>query len=204
MTTNNEMNKVFINDRPLHFTDNLELEMVKKTIEYESSETLLKAIRVLENDFVQSLYLFHPNLFELKKEFKSLFTYIEAAGGIVKNSKGNILFIFRAGKWDLPKGKIEEDEDIEAAAVREVQEECGLKELEIIKELPSTYHTYEAHDKKYLKRTYWFEMLYTGKAKPVPQKEENITQATWLDQKKLLKALSNTYNSIRDVMKNLS
>jgi len=199
----NEMNKVFINDRPLYFTNNIELEIVKKTIEYENHETLLKSIRVLENDFVQSLYLFHPDLYELRKEFKALYTLIEAAGGVVKNSKGDILFIFRHGKWDLPKGKIEKNEDVETAAIREVEEECGIKDLKIIKELPSTYHTYEAHGKNYLKRTYWFEMSYSGKEKPKPQTEENITQVNWLNQKKLLKALSNTYGSIKDVIKSL-
>jgi len=127
--------------------------------------------------------------------------YIVAAGGIVYNEEGKILIIERLGKWDLPKGKLEEGEDIPTCAVREVMEECGIEDIRLGKELISTYHTYPYKGKPTLKRTYWFRMQTSFKGELVPQAEEDITKALWIAPSDLQMVLDNTYASIAQLLK---
>ena len=134
-------------------------------------------------------------------EFQSHYKLIEAAGGVVKNAKGEILFIYRLGKWDLPKGKIESREDKETAAIREVEEECNVNKLRITKELSPTYHTYELKGKSILKRTFWFEMNTSSLQELIPQTEEHIEQVKWIDPAHMEEQLGNTYASILEVLK---
>lgn len=194
------MDKVFINDRKLIFTNQAEKELSSKMLFYENEETLKKAISILEEGFVTELYLFAERLPLVKQQFTDMFKVIHAAGGLVKNKKGNILFIYRRGKWDLPKGKMEKGETPAESAIREVSEECGISDLTIVRELSSSFHAYPEKDGPVLKETHWFEMKYGGKASPVPQLEEDITEAKWLNQNKITKALSNTYGSIRELI----
>ncbi len=125
---------------------------------------------------------------------------IIAAGGLVKNSEGKFLFIFRRGKWDLPKGKVEKGEKMEDAAIREVQEECGIEDVEIIQPLTKTIHTYELNGEKILKETHWFLMKTNFEKKLIPQKEEDITKAIWADKKKVEELLKKSYETIREVV----
>lgn len=194
------MNKIFINDRPFCFTDNIEVELKNKVLEYDSPESVLKAVELLEHGYLQELYFFSADMPGAKREFLKLFQYLEAAGGVVKNKKKQILCILRFSKWDLPKGKIETGESSEEAALREVEEECGITGLSIIRELPSSYHTYLQDGKRMLKRTYWYEMSYSGDSNLKPQQEEHITDVKWMNKAKLMKALMNTYNTIREVL----
>ena len=127
-------------------------------------------------------------------------TTIVAAGGLVQNTKGEFLFIFRRGKWDLPKGKTDKGEKIEDAAISEVKEECGIGELEIICPLITTHHTYELNGEKIPKKTHWFLMKTKWKGKLIPQKTEDITEAIWADEKKVKNLLENTYDTIREVV----
>lgn len=157
---------------------------------------------VTKNHFIE-VYYYHENEKLLLSSFSLAFKVIEAAGGLVKNKKGEYLFIFRNGKWDLPKGKIEKGEGIETAAIREVEEECGVGKLKIVKELESTYHTYHVEEKAILKRTYWFEMLCEDESNLVPQLEEGITEVKWLPKNDLQQVLDNTYESIKEVLKNI-
>ena len=115
------------------------------------------------------------------KSFCDSYTIIEAAGGLVQNSQGEYLMIFRNGKWDLPKGKCEAGESAEQTALREVQEECGINQLRPGKLLTITYHTYTLHDAEILKRTYWYSMKYEGcESEFNPQIEENIELAKFI------------------------
>lgn len=157
---------------------------------------------VTKNQFIE-VYYYHENEKLLLSSFSLAFKVIEAAGGLVKNKKGEYLFIFRNGKWDLPKGKIEKGEGIKKAAIREVEEECGVSKLKIEKELESTYHTYHVEEKAILKRTYWFEMLCEDESKLVPQTEEGITEVKWISKKDLQQVNDNTYDSIKEVMKSI-
>ena len=125
---------------------------------------------------------------------------IIAAGGLVQNSEGKFLFIFRRGKWDLPKGKVDKHERVETAAIREVEEECGIKELEIIHPITITIHPYEQKGKKILKETHWFFMKTKWEGALVPQQEEDITEAVWAGEKEIENFLNNTYDTIREVV----
>ena len=158
---------------------------------------------VNKNQFLE-VYFYHENEKLLLTTFSSAFKVIEAAGGLVKNKKGEYLFIFRNEKWDLPKGKLDKGETAKNAAVREVEEECGVGKLKIVKELESTYHTYHEEEKAILKKTYWFEMSCEDDAKLVPQKEEGITEVKWLSKNELDQFYENTYESIKEVLKHIS
>lgn len=157
---------------------------------------------VNKNQFIE-VYYYYENEKLLLNTFSAAFKVIEAAGGLVKNQTGKYLFIFRNGKWDLPKGKIEKSEPVNVAAIREVEEECGVSKLKIIKELDSTYHTYSINDKEILKRTYWFSMHCDDGSALVPQKEEGITDVKWLAADELDQVYANTYESVKEVMKNI-
>lgn len=137
----------------------------------------------------------------LFKEVKKSLTIIKASGGLVQNAKGEYLFIFRNKKWDLPKGKVEKGEGMKEAGLREVEEECGVKISSNNERLCKTYHVYEMNNKLVLKRTNWYSMNVKGVPKLVPQKEEGITKAEWLDAADLKQVLKNTYPSIVDVLK---
>jgi 8-oxo-dGTP pyrophosphatase MutT (NUDIX family) len=130
------------------------------------------------------------------RSFCELLPNVVAGGGKVLNSEGRILFIFRNGKWDLPKGKAENKETIDQTALREVEEETGVEDLKITKPLEITYHIFKRNDKYFIKKTYWFEMFstYTGDLKP--QKNEGITKVKWVSPKKLIKVRKNIYANI--------
>ena len=112
-------------------------------------------------------------------------------------------FIYRNGKWDLPKGKLEINESIPECAVREVEEECGISLLTITKELPATYHTYRQSGKNLLKITYWFLMDCKDESNLTPQTEEGIELVEWKNQKEVQLALENTYPNIKLVLRNI-
>jgi 8-oxo-dGTP pyrophosphatase MutT (NUDIX family) len=130
---------------------------------------------------INGVTLYHDDLIKLKTDFKSLFTTIEASGGIVVNEFDEILFIFRRGFWDLPKGKIELGETKKQAAVREVEEETGIKGLTLIKKIGMTRHTFKIKPgSRVLKKSYWY-LISTKKQKLKPQKSEDIVKAEWID-----------------------
>lgn len=146
-------------------------------------------------------YLFvHPDISNIFKNIIADIKIIYAAGGIVKNGEGDFLFIHRLGKWDLPKGKLDEGEKMREAAVREVEEECGIKVDYLGKKIATTYHTYTLKGKVVLKQTKWYEMGVNKVPKLIPQQEEDITEAVWFDEKDLKKVRENTYPLIADIL----
>jgi ADP-ribose pyrophosphatase YjhB (NUDIX family) len=149
---------------------------------------------------IKEIYFFNENEEQLFAYFSKLFKVIDAAGGLVKNERSQWLFIFRHNRWDLPKGKLEKNEAIMDAAIREVEEECGISGLTIVKQLPATYHIYFLDNKAVLKRTYWFEMNCSDQSPLVPQAEEGITDVKWFSKGDLKKVWDKTYESVRDVM----
>ncbi|WP_295676577.1 NUDIX domain-containing protein [uncultured Mucilaginibacter sp.] len=134
------------------------------------------------------------------KQVKKSVMLIEAAGGLVKNEAGEYLFIYRNGKWDLPKGKIEKDEKVKEAAVREVEEECGIKVSELGKKICKTYHVYLNRGVLVLKKTHWFDMHCAGKFLLKPQIEEGITDVRWFKKEHVEPIIANTFPSIMDVL----
>jgi len=133
------------------------------------------------------------------ENFCSNFKLIHAGGGLVYNDDNQLLMIFRNGIWDLPKGKLEVDEDVKSCAVREVEEECGVKGLHITKELISTYHIYDLNGQKVLKCTSWFKMRTSFKGILKPQSSEGITKACWVNQEDIIKRLNNSFENIKQL-----
>jgi ADP-ribose pyrophosphatase YjhB (NUDIX family) len=126
---------------------------------------------------------------------------VDAAGGIVFNDKEQLLMIFRNGKWDLPKGKVEFNENIKECAIREVEEECGVSDLLIEGNEIITYHTYSEERVDILKRTHWFVMNTKYNKKLTPQFEEGIKEVCWVDINKINEKLINSYKSIEDLVR---
>ncbi|MDD2419913.1 MAG: NUDIX domain-containing protein [Bacteroidia bacterium] len=153
---------------------------------------------------INTLYI--PTLNE-ESAFRQLCTSlnkINAGGGLVTNKKGEVLVIFRYGKWDLPKGTQEPAEDIRYSAIREVSEECGLDmgSLEIKEHICDTYHAFARDNRHNLKYTKWYRMEFSGDdLNTIPQASENIEQALWVEPAGLDSYLSNTYPSIKEVFK---
>lgn len=172
------MYKVFVNEKKLLLSK--QSGNLEKTLGYENVTSLEIALDLLENTSVKELNVFGENIDEIWQEFQKLFRIIEAAGGIVSNPNGDILFIKRLGKWDLPKGKMEKGESREESAVREIEEETGLQNAELLSFINTTYHIYiERNGDKVLKCTHWFEMKFDGEDTSKPQIEEGITEVAW-------------------------
>ena len=199
------MYKVFFNDRRVFLTDdfakNFQLRdgLFYKYKNKRELKDLLDFYRRLR--LIDTLYVVHQDIEKLRKAFRSCYRIIEAAGGLVKNDQDQVLVINRHNKWDLPKGKLEKNESVRDAAIREVQEECGLNGLQIKSQLLSTYHTYLIKEQMILKKTYWFEMFYGNNETPVPQKIEDINQVRWFNTNELDEVLENTYGSVVDVLR---
>lgn len=136
----------------------------------------------------------------LQRELHSIYTPIDAGGGVVVNEDNAVLMIYRRGKWDLPKGKLDEGEDIEACAIREVSEETGLQHLTIIEKVCDTYHVYSQNGMNLLKCTAWYRMNGTLKDTLMPQKEENIQEARWVKEEGLGQIVYKSYDAIREVL----
>ena len=160
-------------------------EGIKKFIQQNDGPNLI--LKCKNSDF----------LFE---EIKTQFKYIEAAGGLISQND-KYLFIYRLKKWDLPKGKIDKGENPQQAAIRECEEECAISNLEIRKELPSTYHIYPYKTGFALKTTFWFLMTSNFTGNLIPQTSENIEKAEWLDEAAIKNVvISNTYPSVLDLI----
>jgi len=150
---------------------------------------------------IKNVFIIHHDVEKIFEEFKTFFNLVEAAGGMVYNSKGQVLMIKRRGKWDLPKGKMEVGEDPNSTAIREVQEECSIDSLELKDLLHITYHSYNQEGSMILKKTYWYKMFHEGEGNLSPQTEEDITEVKWVDPEALPEKLQNTYPSIVDVIR---
>lgn len=191
--------KVFINDCELIITH----KGSGQGEEYTGKEQLSAIVNRLENQQQEQVLISGEDPEMIWRDFKSLFKIIEAAGGLVFNAAQDLLMIYRLGRWDLPKGKIEPGEIPAVAAEREVQEECGIGALEIVRELTPTYHTYRLKGEHILKRTYWFLMKHTGGDSLTPQIEEDITEVCWCNKAQVAQNMKNTYGNIKLLLKQL-
>ena len=192
------MYKVFVNNKPIILTSEVPKGKLYKTypLKYVDLPRVVRDFRKTEN---KGVYLYHPNKNKLLKKFLKKFPNVIAGGGKVFNNKGKVLFIYRNDKWDLPKGCVKSKETIEEGAIREVEEETGVKGLKITKPLEKTYHIFKRNGRYKIKITHWFEMhtSYNGKLKP--ETSEGITKVEWLGKKKQAKALENSYANIREL-----
>jgi len=198
--------KIYFNDKPLFLCDSIDAELEPYRhhddtmfIDEFSSHAVKSMVHEMEQQKIHAGILLHTDLAALKKALWKKFTVMQAAGGLVFNPRQEALFIFRRGKWDLPKGKLDPGETLEACALREVREETGLKDVHSGGFMLPTFHTYHESGKFILKESHWYRMK-TAHSDLVPQREEDITQATWANEQKINEYLENSFPSIRDVI----
>ncbi len=186
--------KVYLNNKAILLTDHL---TNSPNIYIYGSLGLDEIIHRLQYGSPEQITLYSPDLETSWKDFKKHFDVIEAAGGLVSDNQGNYLFIYRNGKWDLPKGKMEKGENPEETAIREVQEECGIKNLSIEHFLFDTYHLFTENKKKRLKITHWYKMYGEKKDALSPQTEEGIEKVEWINLKAQPEVLEDSYENIK-------
>jgi len=191
-----QMYKVFVNDCPIILTENNNILTKYKKETFNSHDIKSIVADLFENN-QNGICVICNNLEEAWKQFQSNFKIQKAAGGKVLNLKNEVLFIYRFDKWDLPKGKLEKDESIEDCAIREVEEECGVTNLNIKKPLETTYHVFERKNRTILKITYWFLMKTDFSGVLIPQVEEAIKEAVFKNEFDTKFALQNTYENIK-------
>lgn len=198
------MYKVFVNEKKLNLSKSPENGM--KQVQFDGVHSIEMAIDFLENTSLNAINVYAENLDVLWKTFRNLFVEIEASGGIVYNTKNEILFIHRLGKWDLPKGKLEKGETIEENAIREVEEETGLENLILDRFISETFHIYVERDgQKILKKTNWFKMFYEGHKTPVPQTEEGIKKVSWMNEQEMTEqVLPKTFENIKLILEKVN
>lgn len=201
--------KIFFENKPVFLTDELSPVITEfmhhpETIYVDEIST--RAINSLLHEIVNPAFvrgiLYNDNIEKTKKAFYKHFKIIEAAGGVVKNETGEVLFIFRKGKWDLPKGKNDGDEDAKECALREVKEETGLINVKAGKLLCTTYHVYHEFGKHILKETHWFNMEASSQQQLIPQQDEGIEKIEWVNNNGIKEKLKNSYALITDVLNN--
>ncbi len=199
---------IYFDDKPVFLCD----EITTKIDEYKHhpdavfiDELSTPAINSLLHEISKPRFhagiIYDKDFERLKEGFFRHFTVIKAGGGLVKNKKGEILLILRRGKWDLPKGKLDDNETIEECAKREVQEETGLRKIKVVRPVEITFHTYVQFGKHILKESHWYAMKATGDEPLIPQTEEDITEILWAKKEDLKKYVVNTFPTIIEVLK---
>lgn len=200
--------KIYFGDKPLFLCDAVD-ETLQPYVHHDdavfidelNNHTVKSMIHEMEQPEIHAGVFYHPDLGELKKAFYKKFTIVIAAGGLVLNEKKKILMIFRRGKWDLPKGKLDKGETLEECAVREVEEETGLQQVKLLSPLVITYHTYHEGARFILKESHWYNMKVSGEQKLVPQTEEGIHEIKWVTNKEAQSLFQECYPSVIDVIK---
>jgi 8-oxo-dGTP pyrophosphatase MutT (NUDIX family) len=190
------MYKVFVNDKPFFLTNQIVKETDFQLFLLESTD-IIKLVINMFNNKIKKCYLYYPDEKIILKKLKEKIPVQRAGGGLVYNSKGEVLFIFRNGKWDLPKGGKEKREKMKFTAMREVEEETGVNKLTITKKLQKTYHIFKRNGVYKLKITNWYEMQSTYEGIPVGQAEEGIEKVAWLNREQIKEAMKNSYENIK-------
>lgn len=193
------MHCIFVNHKPIILTTEVSKEHNFKNY-LLSTVNIGKVIKELNTTSLEEVRLIGKKEDNLLSKFLKKLPNVIAGGGKVINDDGDILFIFRNGKWDLPKGKAERKESIEETALREVEEETGVSGLSITKPLETTYHIFKRNGKHKIKITYWFEMKTSFSGGLMPQENEGITKVAWLNAKASQEALDNSYANIKSLI----
>jgi 8-oxo-dGTP pyrophosphatase MutT (NUDIX family) len=198
---------IYFNQKPLLLTDTriqMAEQLLQKpnTLYYHqlNNASVSAIIREIQQPNVSGGVFIHSPLDELLEAFKQQMKVVEAGGGLVHTNNATVLLIYRNGKWDLPKGKLDEGEATDAAAVREVREETGLEQLQLEEPLTITYHTYYQDKVLILKESHWYLMKSPEQKEMVPQLEEGIEKCEWVKPDALAPYLENTHPSIIDVL----
>ncbi|WP_036158568.1 NUDIX hydrolase [Maribacter forsetii] len=190
------MYKVFVNELPLILTNKLS-DTTNGEYFSLNQESIEEAISSLRKGKLREAFIYHPNYDEILKKFTQVIPLVIAGGGVVRNKEGKVLFIYRNDKWDLPKGKLDKGESIEECAIREVEEETGVRGLVIDNYIRTTYHVFKRNGINKLKQVYWYDMSTDFDGKLKPEKKEGIFKVRWKGPEKIKKALENSYVNIK-------
>lgn len=206
----NQNYSIFIDDnewqliKDAHFDTSIGIEIDGKKDAFAASRPANKIralLKEVQKGTIKDLKLSYQNPDALLNIIKLGFVkHIIAAGGVVINDKKETLFIYRNGFWDLPKGKVEQGEQFDSTAIREIQEETGIVHVKIKKMLPTTFHTYKEGNTWVLKECRWFEMN-SNDTKISPQTEEGITEIKWVKKSELTDYIAKSYKNIQGLMK---
>lgn len=190
------MYEVFVNEHRIILTNKISKEVGFKLFLMETVD-IDDVINQLNKGKIKCAHIFYEDESALLKKFSKKVPLVVAAGGLVKNKNNDTLFIFRNDKWDLPKGKVDKGEAIEQAAIREVEEETGAKDLKIEALLKKTYHIFRRNGTYKLKETYWYLMNTKYQGELAPQLDENIVLAQWRPDEQIPQLLNNSYENIK-------
>lgn len=201
------MIRIYFNDKPLFITSERTPE-IEEYLHHEdtvlidefNSHTVKAMIHEMMTEKIHAGVFLHPDTAAILQAFKRKLSFVQAAGGFVYTPDHHVLMIFRRGKWDLPKGKLDPGEDLETCALREITEETGVSEIESKGTLCITYHTYHQDGKHWLKETHWFLVKSQNKTPFQPQTEEDIEKCEWVSVNEMGPYSENTHASIRDVL----
>jgi 8-oxo-dGTP pyrophosphatase MutT (NUDIX family) len=196
--------KIYYNNKPFILAEpDADLSRYKEfqKLEGATAAHFKQAISMLEDSAIHGVLLVDADRERLEKELLWNFYPVYSGGGVVVNEHGSILMILRRGKWDLPKGKLDDGEDIEQCALREVREETGLARIELGKKIGNTMHIYTMNNKLMLKYTEWYLMSGSVKGSLVPQAEEKIEEVRWVRPADIPALLYNSFETISDVLK---
>ncbi len=192
---------VYIGGKALGFLEGEQNAGDRRVIGVRSTKELQALVAELNTGVVEGGVDVRGIGFDAWQAFCDDHVFVLAAGGLVVDEGSRLLAIKRLGKWDLPKGKVEKGESIEVGAVREVQEECGLIDVKLVRPIMSTWHTYERKGRQYLKRTDWFLMNASATERLTAQVEEDIEEVRWLDEAGVRMMEAETYPSLLPVLK---
>lgn len=200
--------KIYFGDHPLYLTNELDQEM-NEIMHHDdgvymdelSNPGIKSMIHEMKLPKHHAGVFYHKDIDKLFKSFRKHFDLITAAGGVVRNDDDHVLMIFRRGKWDLPKGKLDKGESIEDCAIREVEEETGIRHTSLAGPLMTTYHVYDEFGKHILKETHWFNMKSPGTQPLIPQESEQITASEWASEERIDELLKNSYQLVKELLK---
>jgi len=190
------MYTIFFEDKPIVLMATPDMSLGYECYKLKKVK-LVKVIKKLNSDRVKGVILTHKKEKKILKKFLKKLPNVVASGGKVYNKQGDVLFIYRNDKWDLPKGKLEKKENIEHAALREVYEETGVSDLKIEAPLDVTYHIFKRNGAYKIKITHWYKMTTDYDGDLIPQQEEGITKVAWLKPEQIKAALDNSYANIK-------
>jgi 8-oxo-dGTP pyrophosphatase MutT (NUDIX family) len=199
--------KIFFGNKPVFLCSkiNADIEEVLQSkgtvyIDEITKSSVYNIVKQVSNPTFGAVVFFSTDGKDLERKFFKEFDIIKAGGGLVKNELGEILFIFRRGFWDLPKGKKDPGEKFKQCAIREVEEETGLTQIETGKKICTTYHTYIENNRKILKKTRWYDMTATKSQPLVPQFNEGIQQIEWVNANNIREKIEHSFPLISDVL----
>jgi 8-oxo-dGTP pyrophosphatase MutT (NUDIX family) len=199
--------KIYFGNHPLFLTDTIDTSM-QEIMHHDDGVYMDELSNAGIKSMIHEMKLpqrhagvfYHEDIEALHKAFWKHFQVITAAGGMVYNDNAAMLMIFRRGKWDLPKGKLDPGESIEACALREVEEETGITGTIPEEKLSTTFHVYDEYGKHILKESHWYRMRSPGVQPLVAQASEQITAVEWTDERRRTALLDECYPLIRDLL----